>query len=339
MATEPTRNNWDSVDDGLRAEAAAAGDVESVPSDAEKGEGHKQNTGYTSGRANYLWAMVSEWFQKVRDVLLPQHGDSGGHENVTITGTSGATKCKITSTSGESAYTKTLEIVDADGAYGAWITKEGSAYLNGGTVIGDFGAGRPSAVKLMIFATNTDTASLYQMMLYDASSSLVFALMTDGTIVTGMPSFDLALAPGMFHAVVLNGGQTDTATVYELEGSVYNGQMNIADSNTRAITCPETRFVSGDTITAVTLYADRNTGSGTITLRLRNKHAYNGIAEVGSATINSGTGDQTATLSGLSHTVADPRGYYWQVEMNNAGVANDIEFQFVKISITRTRIR
>lgn len=87
--TTPTRKPYNTSDDGLWANAAAAGDVESVPSNGEIDAGHVQNTGYTSGRANWLTATIGEWFQTIRDTLFPQHNDDGDHFEVSVVAGSG----------------------------------------------------------------------------------------------------------------------------------------------------------------------------------------------------------------------------------------------------------
>lgn len=84
--TALTRALWHSVTDAIWADSAAAGDVESVPADGEIIAGHLNNTGLTSGRANYLHAFLAELGQKFRDVVYPQHTDAGAHFEVQCTG-------------------------------------------------------------------------------------------------------------------------------------------------------------------------------------------------------------------------------------------------------------
>ena len=127
-ATEPTRNNWDSGDDGLWADAAASGDAESAPNDSEKGAGHVNNTGFTSGRANYLWAMVGEWFQRIRDTLLPEHTNSGGHWEVDITGASLSPKLTVTANASDLAATRLITANNHVPAEVFYVTRDGHAF-------------------------------------------------------------------------------------------------------------------------------------------------------------------------------------------------------------------
>lgn len=84
-ATEPTRKPWHSGTDAIWADSAAVADAESAPSNGEIVAGHVEGTGLTSGRANWLFAAMAEWLQRVRDTLLPQHTDSGDHVTVRVT--------------------------------------------------------------------------------------------------------------------------------------------------------------------------------------------------------------------------------------------------------------
>jgi len=83
MATDITNIPVHSGTDATWASSAAASDVVSAPSDGEVIAGHVNNTGYTSGRANWLWQSFSQLYKRVRDSLLPQHTDAGAHTGIT----------------------------------------------------------------------------------------------------------------------------------------------------------------------------------------------------------------------------------------------------------------
>lgn len=346
-ATEPTRKPWHSTTDALWASSAVAGDTESTPTDGEIVAGHVNGTGYTSGRANWLWAAVSEWFQKVRDVLFPQHDDSGGHTDVTVTGASGGTKLQITSTSGEASATRSLDIVDADGEMGAWVEKKGDATVRK-LDVGDYTSGDASgAVKLQIHTTFGDAGTLEQVQLLRNPGVRTFSVDSDGYVVASggvradagvwtTQNITLGLSPAEFHCASDVAGTNNSSGVYYIEGTIYNGLMNAADTTTRRVMAQEHRLNEGDEITAVTLYANRTAGS--ITLRLKNKSGPSTIQNVGSCTISSGTGDLTATFTTLPHTVSMGSGYWWEVEIANGGAAGDIRFQRVEVAITRNQI-
>ena len=144
MATEPTRNLWDSGDDGIWADAAAAGDAESSPSNGEKGAGHVQGTGYTSGRANYLWATVAEWLQRVRDTLLPQHTNAGTHVGITTNtitasgASSGGPKVLVESEAGDVNGQGQVVVEDQAGTSALIVTSRGLVI---GRVVDIYGPG------------------------------------------------------------------------------------------------------------------------------------------------------------------------------------------------------
>lgn len=108
-ATQPTRRPWHSGDDGIWANAAGAGDTESAPSNGEKDAGAVNGTGLTSGRFNWLMACMAEWFQRVRDSLLPQHTDAGKHTNVVCIGTVDTTKLQVAGTGADAGATYLTE--------------------------------------------------------------------------------------------------------------------------------------------------------------------------------------------------------------------------------------
>ena len=351
-ATEPTRKPWHSTTDALWASSAAAGDTESTPTDGEIVAGHVNGTGYTSGRANWLWAAVSEWFQKVRDVLLPQHTDSGGHTDVTVVGASGSTKLQIMSTSGEADGTRMLDVIDSDGELGAWIFRTGDFTARTVTA-GNSINGLVGGEKLAVFSAPGDISTATMIIVKDSATTHTFRIQKDGSVyaagdlevagdaqidgeITTSRTVNLALSPGEFHCASDVAGSNNSSGVYYIEGAAYNGVMNAADTVTRRVMAQEHRLVDGDSITAVTLYANRT--AGTITLRLKNKSGISTIQEVGSCTISSGTGDLSASFSTLPHAVSFSKGYWWEIEIANGGAAGDIKFQRIEVTLTRSKI-
>lgn len=129
MATQPTRRPWHSGTDAIWASSAAAGDVESAPSDGAKIAGAVNNTGLTSGRFNWLMAACAEWFQMIRAVLLPQHTDAGKHTNVVCIGTVDTTKLQIAGTGADAGATYLLEMkVSEAGAQLGYFDCTGTFY-------------------------------------------------------------------------------------------------------------------------------------------------------------------------------------------------------------------
>lgn len=150
-ATQPTRRPWHSVDDGIWANAAGAGDTESAPSNGEKDAGALNGTGLTSGRFNWLMACMAEWFQRVRDTLLPQHTDAGKHTNVVCIGTVDTTKLQVAGTGADAGATYLTE----------WKVSEAGAQLGYMDCTGTFYAVAVGASGAIAGATvsQTDTTN------------------------------------------------------------------------------------------------------------------------------------------------------------------------------------
>ena len=273
----------------------------------------------------------------------PQHTSVGGHYAVGITGVSGSAKLTINCNAGEADNVAVVLISNPDSGYDAAITKRG----DGQFVKADIGDASTGVVggqaKIRSTGTTGDAASDLQLDIRNAAATTIFSVATDGTIATGMPAFTLSVSPGEFHPAIRAGGQTDTAAVYEVDEITYAGRMNVADANTRYIRCSEQRLQVGDVITAVTLHANRGGGGvGTVTAVLRDKNAYNTKQEaISGLTVNSGTGNQSdSTSTGTPHTVTDIKGYYWEISIaNSTPTANEVSFEFLEFTVTRSKVR
>lgn len=138
--TWPSKRIWDAGGNNW-ASSAGAGDTPSAPSDAERVAGHVQNTGYTSGRANYCWQFVSEWLQKVKAVIDPQHADNGDHVAVVVTpSASGQVDLDAKSHASDSASQVKIRVKDSAGAASFTVASDGDVACEGdlsvaGTVV------------------------------------------------------------------------------------------------------------------------------------------------------------------------------------------------------------
>lgn len=327
-ATQPVRRPWDSVDDGLWADAAAAADAESAPSNGEKGAGHVQNTGYTSGRANWLWAAVAEWLQRVRDTLLPQHTDAGGHTDVTVVGASGSPKLTITSSSGEAASIKMIDANDADGELGFSVDKEGDVVCRTQQV-GDVTAGVGAAgdvVKLDVESTDTDAAATKQIRLLNTAGDVAFAVTTAGVVLdTGT----LEWGPVDFSGISL----ADRAAIEQ----VVTGEHLYASPNDATTYYAHARvhLTPGEQIQGISLHGNRPTAGGqTLVLSLRRRTPTQvGSTEVGAVTLGAGTGEISTASGAVTYTIVAGEVYYWRLALNNntAGGGNQILFRGIDV--------
>ena len=127
-ATEPTRKPWHSGTDAIWADSAGSGDTESSPSNAEIIAGHVHGTGFTSGRANWLWAMAAEWLQKVRDVLLPQHTDTGDHWEIDVSGAATSPKLTVKANASDLAATRLITARDHTNTEVHYVTRDGYVF-------------------------------------------------------------------------------------------------------------------------------------------------------------------------------------------------------------------
>lgn len=129
MATEITRFAYNTSDDGLWANNAASGDAESAPDNGERDVGFQNGTVLTSGRLNYLMALLAELQQKQRDVVLPQHEDDGDHLEIIARSTSGV---PVTAEihSGAASSASILDLTVAGGSTVAKVTKAGDLTAN-----------------------------------------------------------------------------------------------------------------------------------------------------------------------------------------------------------------
>jgi len=342
-ATQPTRRPWHSGDDGIWANAPAGADAESAPSDGEKDAGHLTNTGLTSGRLNWFHALLGEWFQRVRDTLLPQHEDAGGHSNVTIIGTAASTKCTITSSAGEAASTKLLNFVDADGAQGGSIDKEGDAIFRT-LEVGHATNGAAGVTKLLVKGDNGDAASDRLIRANETGGTEMFGVWADGSVVAAGKARALGwleaagtvdLGPGDFSPLSPYAG--DALEFHRTYGTVSGDEYMIsrnADTTPRYFISGRVPIPRGSTVSAIYVRMDRIVAGQTCLMDLRYKEFNTSLSASVSTCGGSGagTGARTESTTGLSHLVPsaanDPRHYYVLLTLDNQNevVGNAIKF-------------
>jgi len=97
----------------------------STPTNGEKIAGAVSETAITSSRWNWLFNTISEWIQKIRDVVGSQHSDDGDHYEVFCIGSAGAPKLIIAADSGDAATDYLFILQSAGGSTNAAITREG----------------------------------------------------------------------------------------------------------------------------------------------------------------------------------------------------------------------
>ena len=328
MATEPSQRLWDAAGNDWASSAAPA-DALSTPNDGERVAGHVNNTGYTSGRANYLMNTVSQWLQRVRDTLLPQHEDDGGHTDVTVTSAAAnSTKLRINGVVGDTVTSARAWTVYEDGSTErAYCRVDGAIVGKSG---GFVGAGVSGLTKVNVTAVAGDAATLEQFRVNDSAGALVFSVDTDGNVhadgivdcaFLSVPEV-ITLGPRGFQS----NGTDFTYYNFDAEG---DGQMNIADNNGWVI-YRTLELPVGTVINSMTLTADRD--GGTLTAQLQSKEGAT-LVSIGTASITSGTGVQTATVSGLPITIATGKSYQLFVTFTNNSVANNIRFRSLSVDV------
>lgn len=190
--TTPTRRPYHSGTDALWGSSPAVGDTESIPSNGEIIAGHGHTNGITSGRMNWLGAMVGEWFQTIRNALFPQHTDAGGHWEVDVTGGSGNNKLEIYGVSGEAGGTPLIIGYDDTGTPSEVFSvhKDGDASFSGDLTCVSVGAGDITASGTLIGATVSQTAATQRTMVLPGRSGQYDPAV--GTIVYGAGTFALS---------------------------------------------------------------------------------------------------------------------------------------------------
>lgn len=347
-ATQPTRRPWDSGDDGLWADAAAAADAESAPNNAEKGAGHVQNTGYTSGRANWLWAMVAEWLQMVRDVLLPQHADNGDHVAVVVTpSAAGQVDLDAKSNAGDAATDVKIQVQDTGPAVSFSVNSrgdvDGRAFSGrSGQFNGDGSTG--VAGKLKATANAGDADSVEQVQVVDQAAATVTKIYSTGYVQAsgfGENARTLHLGPGDFEPLNPFGGvdnQNFERAYGAGAGAEYLRSVN-ADSTQRYFISRTIPIPRGCKVTDLYLRMHRYAAGEECTVDLRYKDFDNSSSTSAATVGGSGatTGEHTENNTGLALTVPDgsldKRHYYAILVLDNNGevVGNAIRFMGCEI--------
>lgn len=253
--TTPTRKPYHTGTDALWASSAAAGDVESTPSDAEKIAGHVQNTGLTSGRANWLTATVGEWFKRIRDGLFLQHTDTGGHYEISATGAATVAKITTTADAGDSSSTAQVQVKNSGGTTVWKVANDGVIIANGHAVI------LPSDLTPLDFsdtAVGGDNDGTFQR---DATSNYArFNVDDANTRALISRTFQIPRGVTVHYLKVYfnrptNAGQTITVTLYNKNWDSAAGVATAGSVTDATVTTGNQTISSGDLVVpAITEY-------------------------------------------------------------------------------------
>lgn len=347
MATEPTENFWHSGTDALWASSAAVADASSAANDGEKIAGHLNNTGYTSGRANWAWNTVADWLQRVRDTLLPQHADNGDHVAVVVTPSAAAQiDLDAKSHAGDAATDIKLQVRNAAAAVSFSVNSQGDAdgrAFSGRS--GQFNGDGTASVtgKLKASANAADADSIEQFQLVDQAAATVVKMYSTGYVQAsgfGENARTLHLGPGDFEPLSpFAGDSTNFDRAYgNADGTEYLRSAN-ADSTRRFFISKSIPVPRGSKITDVYVRMERFVAGQECLVDLRYKDFDDDLSASATTAGSSGatTGEGTESSTGLTLVVPDgsldKRSYYAVLALDNDGSVVGDAIRFIGLEL------
>lgn len=122
----PTETLWSSASGEPHYASSATGvETPTTPTNGEKIAGAVSETAITSSRWNWLFKTLSQWVQKLRDVVGSQHSDDGDHYEVFCSGGVSAVKLTVAGQTGEADTDYQVVIQDETGNARAAISRAG----------------------------------------------------------------------------------------------------------------------------------------------------------------------------------------------------------------------